>query len=151
MKIKISFHNQTEEDVEVFEDIVKLVIEEAIKAEGLSEGAACSFIFTTDEKMAHLNELYRGKASTTDVLTFGKTMGEDSLINSKGYLGDVFISMDTMREQAYEYGHGEIRELAFLAVHGFLHLLGYDHIDEKDAEIMFARQEAILDGKNIRR
>ena len=66
-------------------------------------------------------------------------------------LGDIFICIPQMKRQAEEFGHSEKRELAFLAVHGILHLLGYDHMNEEDEKVMFALQELILDGKNIKR
>ena len=61
------------------------------------------------------------------------------------------ISIDKVKEQAKEYGHSEKRELCFLAVHGFLHLLGYDHMKEEDEKIMFGKQEMILDGYGIKK
>ena len=64
-------------------------------------------------------------------------------------LGDIYISIDKVKEQAKEYGHSEKRELAFLAVHGLLHLLGYDHMEKEDEKVMFSRQELILDGYGI--
>ena len=60
------------------------------------------------------------------------------------FLGEIFICIPKMEEQAKEYGHSEIRELAFLTVHGLLHLLGYDHMNEEDEKIMFGLQEVIL-------
>lgn len=64
-------------------------------------------------------------------------------------LGDVYISIDKALEQAQSYGHSLTRELCFLAVHGLLHLLGYDHMQKEDEEIMFAKQELILDGQRF--
>ena len=64
-------------------------------------------------------------------------------------LGDIYISLDKARSQANEYGHSFTRELCFLAVHGFLHLLGYDHMNIEDERIMFERQELILDACKI--
>ena len=64
-------------------------------------------------------------------------------------LGDIYISIDKVKEQAKEYGHSEKRELAFLAVHGLLHLLGYDHMEKEDEKVMFSKQELILDGYGI--
>ena len=66
-------------------------------------------------------------------------------------LGDIYISLDKLKEQAKEYGHSFLRELAFLTIHGFLHLLGYNHMDQKEEEIMFKKQELILDGYGIKK
>ena len=149
MTVDISFHNGTDEDVEVYESVIKDIIAEAAKFEGLVGRCSCNYIFIDNEKMRELNAQYRGKDYATDVLTFE---AEDDLLFGKSkVLGDVFISIDKMIEQSYEYGHGEVREMSFLALHGFLHLLGYDHVDEADEKIMFAKQEAILDAKDIRR
>ena len=150
MAIDILFHNKTDADVEVYESVVKDIVEEAARFEGLEERLKCSYIFVDNALMKDMNEQYRGKDYVTDVLTF-KAEEEGCLFGVCKNLGDVFISLDRMIEQAYEYGHGEVREISFLAVHGFLHLLGYDHLDEEGEKMMNVRQEAILDAKDIRR
>ena len=66
-------------------------------------------------------------------------------------IGDIYICLDRAKEQASEYGHSYLRELSFLLVHGFLHLLGYDHMNEEDEKKMFSLQEEILDGYGIKR
>ena len=148
MAIDILFYNETDDDVEVYESVIKDIIAEAARFEGLDETAKCNYIFVDYELMRKMNAKYCGKDYVTDVLTF-KTEG-DELFGVKN-LGDVFICIDKMIEQAYAYGHGEVREISFLAVHGFLHLLGYNHSDEEEEKTMFIRQEAILDAKDIRR
>ena len=149
MAVNILFYNETDEDVEVYTAVIKDIIAEAAKFEGLEGPLHCNYIFVNNEKMRQLNANYRGKDQATDVLTF-EADGDD-LFGKRKSLGDVFISIDKMIEQSYEYGHGEVREISFLAVHGFLHLLGYDHLDEAQEKVMFARQEAILNAKDIRR
>ena len=149
MAIEILFYNETNQDVEVYESVIKETIEEAARFEGLAGRLKCHYIFVDQAKMRALNAKYRGKDDTTDVLTFKAE--DDPLLKTCTHLGDVFISLDKMIEQAYEYGHGEVREISFLAVHGFLHLLGYDHVDQAGEKVMFALQEAILDAKDIRR
>jgi len=148
MSVTIKFYNETEESVEIYEDVIRLVIDEAVNQENLVGQYNCSFIFVDNAKIKTMNSQYRGKDYATDVLTFND--GSQTLGGGIS-LGDVFISLDKMIEQAYEYGHGEVREMAFLAVHGFLHLLGYDHQDEAGEKEMFGKQEAILDAKDIRR
>ena len=149
MAIDICFYNETDKDVEVYESVIKDIIEEAARFEEL-EGFSCNYIFVDHTLMREMNAKYRRKDYVTDVLTF-KVEDDDFFGVHKKNLGDIFISIDKMIEQAYEYGHGEVREISFLAVHGFLHLLGYDHLDEEGEKMMFAKQEAILDAKDIRR
>lgn len=96
-----------------------------------------SVILVDDIKMQEMNKQYRDINKTTDVLTF--IDDEDST-----YLGDVFVNVDALERQAKEYGHSLKREFCFLVTHGVLHLLGYDHQTNKEAEVMFALQEEIL-------
>ena len=147
--IKINFYNETDEDVEIYETIITSIIEEATVAEGLSGRTSCNFIFVNNERIKTINNEFRQKDYATDVLTF-PSVAEEFSIGPRN-LGDVFISVDKMIEQAYEFGHGEVREMSFLAVHGFLHLLGYDHLTPEEEEIMIGRQEVILNAKDIRR
>lgn len=106
-------------------------------------------IFIDDEEMHKLNKEYRGIDRTTDVLSFALNDNKhiDTIINS---LGDIFISIPKMKSQAIEYGHTEKRELSFLALHGLLHLLGYDHtLGKKEEEEMFGLQKEILNELGI--
>ena len=94
--------------------------------------------------MHELNKTYRGIDRTTDVLSFAFEDNEKIEYNIR-QLGEIFVSIPKMKEQALEYGHSEIRELSFLVVHGILHLLGYDHtLGEKEEKEMFERQELVL-------
>ena len=149
MAVDISFFNETDVDVEIYESVITDIIEEAARFEGLEGRVSCSYIFVDHVLMKKINAKYCGKDYVTDVLTF--KADDDCFFGMRKNLGDVFISIDKMIEQAYVYGHGEVREISFLAVHGFLHLLGYDHLDEEAQKVMFIRQEAILDAKDIRR
>ena len=106
-------------------------------------------IFIDDEEMHKLNKEYRGIDRTTDVLSFALNDNKhiDAFVNS---LGDIFISIPKMKSQAEEYGHSEKRELSFLALHGLLHLLGYDHtLGKKEEEEMFWLQKEILNELGI--
>lgn len=106
-------------------------------------------IFIDDEEMHKLNKEYRGIDRTTDVLSFALNDNKhiDAFVNS---LGDIFISIPKMKSQAEEYGHSEKRELSFLALHGLLHLLGYDHtLSKKEEEEMFGLQKEILNELGI--
>jgi len=149
MAIEILFYNETDKDVKSYQAIVKEIITEAARFEKLNGRTACNYIFVDNPKIRQMNYKYLQKDSATDVLTFANEAL--SLPGGRTNLGDVFISLDKVIEQADEYGHSQVREIAFLAVHGFLHLLGYDHMTKEAQTQMFAKQEAILNAKNIRR
>ena len=110
-----------------------------------------SVIIVDNKKIHEINKQYRGIDRPTDVISFALEDNEEIEFDHYRVLGDIYISIDKVREQASEYGHSEKRELAFLTVHGFLHLLGYDHMKPEDEKIMFARQEEILNGFGITR
>ena len=99
-----------------------------------------------------LNKNYRHIDRETDVITFALE-DEDSIVmpTDERILGDIYISIDKAISQAEEYGHSLLRELSFLAVHGFYHLLGYDHMTKEDEEVMFAKQEEVLSSYGITR
>lgn len=117
----------------------------------------------SDEEIHELNRTYRGKDAPTDVLSFAMMEeaaeepeiffdAEDAdQIEQDDMLGDIIISVPTAKRQAESYGHSLERELAFLAVHGFLHLIGYDHGTEEEEQEMFSRQEAIMEAAGIKR
>lgn len=102
-----------------------------------------TLVFVDNEYIQKMNLEFRQKDIPTDVLTFPD--------ESTSYLGDVIISLDKVKEQAKEYGHSFEREIHFLITHGFLHLLGYDHINKEKEKEMFNLQEKLLDGYNIKR
>ena len=106
-------------------------------------GDVCVLI-TDAEEIQRLNFSYRQIDRVTDVLTFPAWEGDAILCPPDGYLGDIAICFERAEEQAREYGHSLERELAFLAVHGALHLLGYDHMQPDDEKAMLARQDEIL-------
>jgi len=103
-----------------------------------------------DNKYIHkINKKYRGIDRPTDVISFAFLDGDENKesvfqSNSEVVLGDIYISLDKAKEQAETYGHSLDRELSFLYVHGLLHLLGYDHMNEKDEKTMFSLQDEIL-------
>ena len=109
-----------------------------------------SIIIVDNEKIHEINKAYRGIDRPTDVISFALEEGEtiDEPIKT---LGDIYISIDKVKEQANEYNHSIKRELFFLVTHGFLHLLGYDHMKKEDEEIMFPLQEKILESYGVKR
>lgn len=146
-KVEI-FNNYKEKIVE--EETVKNLISFAIKFMNL-EKLEFNIIFVDNDYIHGLNRDYRHIDRPTDVITFALEDGEKVDTGEYRMLGDIYISIDKAKEQAEEYGHSFLRELSFLAVHGFLHLLGYDHMNEEDEKVMFGLQEEILDGYGIKR
>ncbi|MBE3556604.1 MAG: rRNA maturation RNase YbeY [Firmicutes bacterium] len=140
-------------EASVEEDVIR-ALEVAAEFEGLAP-ASVDLYWVDDAVTQQLNQAFRGIDRATDVLSFPLTEpGEPPVIDPDTgcrLLGEIVISVDRLRAQASEYGHSVAREAAFLAVHGLLHLLGYDH-EEADAEAeMFGKQEAILQRAGITR
>ena len=111
-------------------------------------------LLTDDAELQRLNRDFRGKDAPTDVLSFADDVASAfvSAPDQLRYLGDIAISLDRAREQAVEYGHALSRELAFLAVHGTLHLLGYDHErGAQDEALMRQREEAVMSALGLPR
>lgn len=133
--------NEFKEEVKC--DYLPKIIDKCLEMEHV-ENAVFTIIFIDDEKMHELNKTYRGIDRTTDVLSFAYEDNETMKCDIR-MLGEIFVSIPKMKEQAKEYGHSETRELSFLVVHGILHLLGYDHtLGEKEEKEMFSRQELVL-------
>lgn len=145
---KFEIFNETSYDIDLSEE--KRVIEYALKYKKLND-VMFNVIFVDNETIRDINREYRGIDRETDVISFALEDNEDIKFEFGRLLGDIYISVDKMKEQALEYGHSELREMAFLTVHGLLHLLGYDHMTKEDEEVMFKEQELILDGCNIKR
>jgi len=119
------------------------VIERTLKHEKV-KNAIFSIVFVDNEKIQYLNKNYRNIDRITDVISFAFEDNAKVVYNNVRFLGEIYVCIPRMIEQAKEYGHSETRELAFLTVHGLLHLLGYDHMNEKEEKKMFTLQEVIL-------
>lgn len=129
------------------EKIVTLVLEKTAELHNVQPGTEVSVALVDDEYIRSLNREYRGKDCSTDVLSFSLTEGEEPDIidgPEEELLGDIIISLDTTIRQAEEFGHSVERELAFLTVHGMLHLLGYDHEQEAERQDMRSAEEEVL-------
>lgn len=124
------------------EELIRRAVSQALTNNGAS-GDVCVLI-TDAEEIQRLNASYRNIDRVTDVLTFPAWEGDAILCPPDGYLGDIAICFERAEEQAGEYGHSLERELAFLSVHGALHLLGYDHMQPDDEKKMFEKQDEIL-------
>ena len=145
----VSFENESKEKIENLSELKKL-IKYAIKYMKLDE-VEFNVIFVDNAKIRELNKTYRNIDRETDVITFRLADYENVVFDNVTILGDIYISIDKAKTQSIEYGHSYLRELAFLMIHGFLHLLGYDHMNEEDEKVMFKLQEEILDGYGIKR
>lgn len=133
------------EQVELKEELQQKLIEQAkiVLSEMDLEEAELSLVICDDAFIHPLNRDYRGKDRPTDVLSFSQREGDFAFMDDL-LLGDVIISLETTIRQAEERGHSTERELTILLVHGILHLLGYDHIEDDEAEVMEAKEKDIL-------
>jgi len=142
-----------------YDNIVKKVVEQCFKEEKLENSKLyISIILTTPEHIHQINKQYRNIDKETDVLSFPMFEKEelDEKIEKQNFehedvLGDIIISIERVEEQAKEYGHSFEREFSYMIVHGFYHLMGYDHIEEKDKIIMRPKEENVLTKLGIRR
>ncbi|PLS01189.1 rRNA maturation RNase YbeY [Neobacillus cucumis] len=136
---------------------IERLINFAAKKQGIEEHSEVSVTFVSNEKIQEINREYRDKDTATDVISFAmEELGEGEVeltgeVDMPRVLGDIIISIPRAKEQAEEYGHSFERELGFLAVHGFLHLLGFDHMTEEDEKEMFTLQKEILNEYGLTR
>ncbi|NAP01303.1 rRNA maturation RNase YbeY [Halomonas sp. MG34] len=152
----IDFHDSTNTVNSDYIDMLQQLITFAAKEEKISTEAEMSINFVDNDEIQELNRNYRQKDVPTDVISFAMQETVEGELNIVGdemplILGDIVISVDKAKEQAEDYNHSLARELAFLILHGFLHLLGYDHIRKEDEVVMFKRQEEILCAFGIER
>lgn len=110
-----------------------------------------NIIFVSNDEIRELNSNYRGIDKVTDVISFALEDGSDLKNVELRVLGDIYIAIDVAYEQAEMYEHSNIREVCFLATHGILHLLGYDHMEEDEEKIMFSKQKELLNSYEITR
>lgn len=165
MSLQLDWNNE-QDKVDISEDFIGVLaklLQLAGEAEGLTEGEV-TLSFVDDEEIHQLNKDYRNIGRPTDVLSFAmqeetdEELGiiyevddESDPIPYDGMLGDIIISAERAKLQSEEYGHSLERELGFLFVHGFLHLIGYDHQDEESEAVMTKKQEAVLQQAGLTR
>ncbi|MBP0723585.1 rRNA maturation RNase YbeY [Bacillus sp. RG28] len=150
MNLEIDFIDETNEVTEEQMEELQKLVQFTLEFEGVDGDVEMSVSFVDDERIHEINKEYRNKDRATDVISFAmEEMGEGEIeiigADFPRTLGDIVISIPTTKAQAEEYGHSFKRELGFLAVHGCLHLLGYDHMTEEEEKIMFTKQKDILD------
>ncbi|GAC42959.1 rRNA maturation RNase YbeY [Paenibacillus popilliae] len=138
-------------------ELLERILQEAARTEGV-DGGEVALTFVDDAAIHALNREYRGIDRPTDVLSFAMRESTDEEMDilyeveedaeleglDDDLLGDIIISTERAQAQAEEYGHSLEREIGFLFVHGFLHLLGYEHQDEKSEREMMDKQAAVL-------
>ena len=148
--MEIDVFNESGCDIDEELNLLKEFLINVAKDEKL-DNIIYNVIIVDNDKIRQLNRDYRNKDSVTDVISFA--LEDDDSFNRTDIrvLGDIYISIDKAKEQSIEYGHSFKRELYFLAIHGFLHLLGYDHMDKEEEEIMFKKQEEVLSRYGIER
>ena len=142
-----------------YEKLVNDVFKQCYKEEDMEASKlSITVILTIPEKIKAINKEYRNVDKATDVLSFPMFEKDelDKKIKEKNFqhedmLGDIIISIEKVEEQAKEYGHSFEREFCYMLVHGFYHLMGYDHIEESDKIIMRAKEEKILKDLDITR
>ncbi len=157
--MEIAFFDQTESVSEQKIKDIEALLQFAADYLDLPENTEMSVTFMDNEQIQVINRDYRGKDAPTDVISFAiEDTGEgeipiifDEDVDLPHELGDIMISTERAHEQAIEYGHSYDRELGFLALHGFLHINGYDHMTPTDEKVMFGLQKEILDAYGLKR
>ncbi len=136
---------------EQWEEVISKVLEKAAELHNISASAEMSVLLCDNDYIRRLNRDYRNVDNATDVLSFALNEGSEFSDEESDVLGDIVISVDKVEEQAKEYNHSAKRELAYLSVHGFLHIIGYDHMTEEEKKEMRNAEEKILRALQIGR
>ena len=145
-----------------YKGLIKKIYHQALRETGNNvEGVEVSIAFIDEDEIKKLNIQHRNVNKVTDVLSFPmldiiypqtlKDYEIEKMPNGNLYIGDIVICKQVAKRQAKEYGHSLKREVSFLALHGLLHLLGYDHIKKSDEKIMMKKSEEILNSLKIKR
>ena len=145
---EFDIYNETDYDLTEEINCIKEIMVHALEHEKV-KNSCFNIIIVNEDKIREINKTYRKKDSVTDVISFALMDTTEHVKLEKDVLGDIYICLEQAKKQAKEYDHSLIRELCFLSVHGLLHLLGYDHMNEEDEKIMFEKQELILNGKRF--
>ena len=146
---KVEIINETKEEIKELNIIDKLM---SFALNYLNiEDAIFNIIIVDNEAIHKINKEYRNIDRPTDVISFALEDNKDFIDIGYRILGDIYISLDKVKEQSINYNHSFLRELSFLSVHGLLHLLGYDHMNKEDEDEMFKLQELILNEFGIKK
>lgn len=147
MEIRLSRQPESLVVSDTLESVIHTVLNKTAEVYDLTPQTEVSVLLTDNATIHSLNCQYRGKDMPTDVLSFALDEGDEPAIIDgppENLLGDIIISLEKATEQAAEYGHSQEREVAFLTLHGLLHLLGYDHETEADKAEMRKEEDDVL-------
>ena len=136
---------------EDLEKLIYMVLNKGAELQKVPDDAEISVLICDADTIHELNRDYRNVDAPTDVLSFALNEGEDDIPEEEKALGDIVINLDRAIAQAEEFGHGKEREMAYLSVHGFLHILGYDHYDPEEKKAMRKAEEDILSACGLTR
>lgn len=153
MKINFSLNKETCRFKNDIENMYKVALEEI----GISQNILVNIALVSGKQIKLLNKNYRGIDRETDVLSFPMLSKIEDIVKEPDFylgqcnIGDIYINLEKAKQQAIEYGHSLKREFCYLALHGFLHLAGYDHIDPQDEIEMLNIADKVLNKVNIGR
>lgn len=160
MRELVAIHFDEVEENKEYIDKINQVLEKCFLEENLQDlNLYISVTLTIPSKIKELNKEYRNIDRETDVLSFpmfekteiDEIVAKQEIMPVEETIGDIIISVERVEEQAKEYGHSFERELSYMLVHGFYHLMGYDHIEEEDKKVMRPKEEKILNELKILR
>ena len=142
------FNNTDKEikEIEKLEKYMHFVVQKLKLEKGIF-----NIIFVSNKEIHEINREYRHTDRVTDVISFALEDNQDVVYQDFRLLGDIYIAIEVAYDQAIEYNHSREREVCFLATHGLLHLLGYDHMTEEEEKITFKEQEELLNAFEIKR
>ena len=142
------FNNTDKEikEIEKLEKYMHFVVQKLKLEKGIF-----NIIFVSNKEIHDINREYRHTDRVTDVISFALEDNQDVVYQDFRLLGDIYIAIEVAYDQAIEYNHSREREVCFLATHGLLHLLGFDHMTVEEEKIMFSKQEELLNDFEIKR
>ena len=139
-------NNTNNHDYDIYFKDLKRYFKKTLKVLGKEDNYSVSLIIVSPLKIKNINNKYRNINKVTDVISFALMDNDDGYVLPVEdiELGDIFINYNRVKTQAKEYEHSEKREFIFLFIHGLLHLMGYDHMNKEDEEVMFGLQKKII-------